>query len=233
MEDGLLTPFTREGDYKQWACQVEALLILADRLDKLLTREPDGSEEELERDIVCKARLTLYVSGALRGIVVRADTAKAAWDALQEEYLWELRARKPKLKADLANLSQGGGSVVDYIDRVKERRDQFEELEMLESLPRLCRNFIRGLDRETLQICGPMLSTMLLSKDVGLDELCSALSHMASFLPGRGHGEVRAARGEGPHTRRCYYCGMAGHLKKDCHKRESDRKGSWGKRQVA
>jgi hypothetical protein len=174
----------------------------------------------------------IYMSGALRGIVVRADTAKAAWDALREEYLWELHARKPKLKADLANLSQGGGSVVDFNDRVKELRDQFEELEMSESLPRLCRNFIRGLDREALQTCGPMLSAMLLNKDVGLDELCSALRGMASFIPGGGHGEVRAARGEGPDTRRCYNCGMAGHLK-DCRKGESDMKGSWGKRQAA
>jgi hypothetical protein len=45
---------------------------------------------------------------------------------------------------------------------------------------------------------------MLESRDVGLDEMCSALRNVAIFIPGGGSGEVHAVRGEGPDTRRCY-----------------------------
>jgi hypothetical protein len=79
MGDGLsvkVTPLTRQSNYRQWAAEVEALLTVNNRLDKLLSTPPDGRDLEVERDIQCKARLTLYVSGPLREVVARAGTAK-------------------------------------------------------------------------------------------------------------------------------------------------------------
>jgi hypothetical protein len=169
MADGLtvkLTPLTRDGNCKQWAGQVRSLLIVATRLDKLLDREPAG-EEEVEKDIVCKARLMLCVSGPLRDIVDRAGSAKDAWDALQEEYLGDLHAKKPKLMADVTALSQEGRSVIEYIDKAKELRDQFESVGMSESLPLLCHKY---LSRFPFQTFRSQLGVVDLQKEVFISE---------------------------------------------------------------
>jgi hypothetical protein len=233
MADGMtlkLTPLTRDGSYKLWAGQVKSMSIVANRLDKLLTSEPGEDADAKEKDTVCKARLMLYVSGPLRDVGERAGTAKEAWEALRQEYLGDLHARKPKLMDELTRLSQERGSIVDYIDSAKELRDKFEDLDMSSSLPLLCHKFIQGLDSHVLQTCGPILSNMLRGKDVGLDELCVSLREMSSFIPG-GISEVHAAQAEIPDKRRCYYCRQTGHLKKDCRKRENDRKSGRDKRQ--
>jgi hypothetical protein len=150
----------------------------------------------VERDIqLCKARLTLCVSGPLREVVARAGTAKEAWDDLREEYLGDLHPRKPRLMADLLELKQDGTSVMAYIDKAKALRDEFEDLEQEASLPLLCQKFLHGLDSNVLRTCGPILSRKLRRKDVCLDELCSELRDMLQFIPEAG-GAVNAARGE-------------------------------------
>jgi hypothetical protein len=106
------------------------LLVTQQRLDKMLDAEPTaGDAKELESDIVCKAQLQLRVAGPLKAIVERAKTAKEAWDALQSEYVGSLQVRQPPLMAALTELRQGSQTLVQYIDNVKQIRDEFEALE--------------------------------------------------------------------------------------------------------
>jgi hypothetical protein len=141
------------------------MLTVSHRLDEMLEREPDEDDaEEKCKDVICKAKLQLHVSGPLRDIVTRGKTAKEAWQLLHDEYMGGLHARKPKLMGELHMLEQGGRSVVQYIDQAKELRDQFEELNLEASLPLLSHKFIQGLHRDIRQSCGPFLSSMLRSE---------------------------------------------------------------------
>jgi hypothetical protein len=124
-------PLVRDGAYKSWASSMRALLITQKRLDKLLDKEPQANDaEEKENDVLCKAQLQLRVHGPLKAIVERATTAKAAWDALEKEYVGTLRVRQPMLMAALTELSQGSETLVQYADKARQLRDDFEALEM-------------------------------------------------------------------------------------------------------
>jgi hypothetical protein len=187
---------TRDGNYRHWAAQMQAMLTIADELDVMLLRVPvQDNVVENRRDIVCKAKLQLHVSGPLKDIVARAPNAKAAWDALHAEYLGSLHARRPRLMAELNALEQGRSSLMEYIDRAKGMREQFEELGMEASLALLCQKFIQGLRSNIQQACGAMVSTMLRADNVDLDDICSALRDMVSFIPGGGEAHVHATRG--------------------------------------
>jgi hypothetical protein len=80
------------------------------------------------------------VAGPLKAVVERAATPHEAWTALHEEHVGSLRTRQPQLLAALTTLSQGSLTLVQYIDKVKELRDEFEALEMKASLPWRVRN---------------------------------------------------------------------------------------------
>jgi hypothetical protein len=122
-------PLVRGGDYRSWARTMRALLIGQQRLDKFLDAEPVGPAEQ-EKDLLCRSKLQLNVAGPLKAVVDRAKTAKAAWDALHTEYLGSLQVRQPMLMSSLTQLSQGSLTLVQYIDKASELRDEFEALEM-------------------------------------------------------------------------------------------------------
>jgi hypothetical protein len=61
--------------------------------------------------------------------------------------------------AELGALQQVRETVVQYIDRAKALRDQFDDLDMKTSLPLLNHQFIRGLNDELRSTCAPLLSS--------------------------------------------------------------------------
>ena len=149
---------SRDGDYPTWSQLMRAYLITQDRLDKALDAAPASSDSKAqEQDLLCKARLQLHVTGPLLGIVARARTAKAAWEALKDDYQGSLRTRQPQLTAQLTQLSQRNDTVPAYVDRLLSLRDEFEALSMESSLPLLASQFIRGLRDDLRLACAPIL----------------------------------------------------------------------------
>ena len=61
-----------------------ALLVSQRRLDTLLDAAPttDATDEEQEKDVLCKTKLQLHVACPLKAVVDRATTARDAWVAL-------------------------------------------------------------------------------------------------------------------------------------------------------
>jgi hypothetical protein len=89
------------------------MLTVSNRLDELLEDESDEvNAEEQNKDIICKVKLQLFVSGPLRDIISRTRTAKEAWELLHTWYVGGLDAKKPKPMGDLHMLEQGGKSMV-------------------------------------------------------------------------------------------------------------------------
>jgi hypothetical protein len=218
-------PLTRDGDYMAWASSIaiRALLITQNRLDQLLDKKPTEDEKEKEKDVLCKAKLQLHVTGPLKAVIERPATAHEAWNALHEEYVGSLRTRQPQLLAALTTLSRGSLTLVQYIDKVKELRDEFEALEMKASLPLLSQNFITGLNDHLQLACGPSLHALVTS-DKGIDEITAQLRSMVLMLPPSlamanstmSHSPTTPSSSNSTkkkETRTCHYCGKVGHLK--------------------
>lgn len=136
-----ITPLARGSNWRQWSAQLRAMLTTKDRYDKLLDAPPQSGEEE--KDVICKAKIQLHVSGALHSVVERASSAHEAWEALRKEYLGDQKARQPILINKLMELRQGRDSVIAYIDKTHELRDQMESLEMDSAISLLCRDRIK------------------------------------------------------------------------------------------
>jgi hypothetical protein len=176
-----IAPLVRDGDYKEWAGSMRALLVGMKRLDKYLDAEPGQSATEKEEDLLCRSKLELYTVGPLKRIVNRSSTAKSAWEALRAEYIGSLQARQPQMMLSLTQLSQGSLTLVQYIDKAKELRDEFEALQMEASLPLLYQKFITGLSDELQIACAPSLHAILRDKKKGLDDIAAELRSMAHY----------------------------------------------------
>lgn len=226
-----LSKLTREGDYRTWSQMMRAYLITQDRLDKALDIEPTANDAAaLEKDLLCRARLQLHVSGALQSLVARAKTAKAAWDALKEDYQGSLRIRQPQLTAQLTQFSQGNDSITVYVDRLLLLRDEFEALGMESSLPLLASQFIRGLRDNIRMACAPMLHQAGSKKGSTIDDIAREIKSLALLLPDSvskarlNYGQANTST-PGQGTRRtpvCWNCGDVGHTVRDCKKRRDD-----------
>jgi len=220
-------PLARGGTYRAWASKMRALLLTQGRLDRLLDQAP-VTEEEVERDELCKARLLLHVSGPLADIVERQPTAHAAWTKLHKEYMGDLRARQPLLLDELHTLKQGKDTIVQYSDKALRMRDEFMELSLESSLPLLHQSFITGLSDELRSFLGPQLYAVASKEGNGLEEVVDELRTLAELLPPSvAHANVTSTRDDGSgrkdasdrgrvDSRRCFACGQMGHLERNC-----------------
>ena len=216
---------SRDGDYREWAQMMKAYLITKGRLDKALTAEPRENDSAAEeRDLLCLAHLQLHVTGPLQSVVARAKSAKAAWDALKEEYQGSLKSRQPQLVAQLTELSQGSKSTTDYVDKLLSLRDEFEALQMHASLPILASQFIRGLRDDLRVACAPIL-LKLGQKDedsCSIDDIAREVKALAALLPDS------SPRARLNHTRVgrpqpvCWNCGQKGHTARKCPKQHDE-----------
>jgi hypothetical protein len=159
------------GNYKQWSAQMKASLMIHGSLHIWIEKEPDVNDaKEEESDSFAKARIQLQVSGPFREIVERAKTAKAAWEALKEDYAGSVEVRKPALMRALVNLEQGRDSAQQYVDKAKGLREEFDELGMKDFVQFINFQFIHGLNDEWGATCAATLNEMLVVPDVSLEE---------------------------------------------------------------
>lgn len=221
---GLKIPkLSRDGDYRTWSTLMRAYLITQDRLDKALEAAPAASDSAaVEKDLLCRARLQLHVTGPLQSIVARAKTAKAAWDALKADHEGSLRTRQPQLTAQLTRLCQGNDSVIAYTDRLLVLRDEFEALGMESSLPLLASQFIRGLRDDLRLACAPILHKVGEKKGSTIDDIAQEIKTLALLLPdsaSKGGSPGRVHQADGGRTRTqptCWNCDQQGHRVSDC-----------------
>jgi hypothetical protein len=132
--------------------------------------------------------------------------------------------------AALTELRQGSQMLVQYIDNVKQIRDEFEALEMKGSLPLLSQRFITGLSDELRISCSPMLHSVLLDKTKTLDDLIEQVRSMALLLPPsyasanttRAYPSTSPRPNQRPDTRECNYCHRKGHVEAECRTKRYD-----------
>lgn len=228
-----IKPLARGGSWQQWSAQMRALLTTKERYDEMLDRAPDGSKPaEVEKDVICKAKLQLHVAGPLLNVVARAATATVAWQALREEYDGDLVTRQPMVIHKVMQLSQGSDSVVQYCDKARLLRDDLVDLELDASVALLCQKFVTGLCDELRIACGAMLYVKLSKKMDDLDGVIAELKGIVSLLPEQV-GQVNAAQQRGRDSRKCYYCGKQGHIRRNCFAWKRDQQAGNDKRHQA
>ena len=215
---------SRDGDYGEWAQLMKAYLITKGRLDKALSTEPTKGDSDAEEvDLLCLAQLQLHVTGPLQSVVARAKSAKAAWDALKEEYQGSLKSRQPQLVAQLTELSQGSKSITAYVDKLLSLRDEFEALQMHASLPLLASQFIRGLRDDLRVACAPILLKLgQKDEDSSIDDIVREVKTLAALLPDSSpRGRFNHTRGGRPQPV-CWNCGQKGHTARKCPERHDE-----------
>ena len=223
-----LPKLSREGDYRSWSQMMRAYLITQDRLDKFLDATPvTGDAKAEEQDLICRAKLQLQVTGPLSSIVSRADSAKAAWDALRDDYKGSLKTRQPQLTAQLTQLSQGSDSIPAYVDKLLALRDEFDALSMESSLPLLASQFIRGLRDDLRCACAPALHKISSQGATAIDNIAREIKSLALLLPDSvSKGRVNTTdAGKGSSLGRNvtrWNCGRKGHSVTDCPKPRDD-----------
>jgi hypothetical protein len=212
---------TRDGDYRSWSQLMRAYLVTQGRLDKALDAAPASNDADaLEKDLMCRAKIQLHVSGPLQSLVARAATAKAAWDALSDDYRGSIRTRQPQLTAQLTQLSQGSSSITAYVDKLLLLRDEFEASNMDSSLPLLASQFIRGLRDDLRLASAPLLHMVGSKKGSTIDDIAREIKSLALLLPDTTpKGRVNSTDATTDVSKRrqpvCWNCGARGHTLRD------------------
>lgn len=219
-------------NYREWACQVQALLTEADLVDFLKADAAPNNADGLKKAARCKARLILCVEGQLIRIVQDASTAKAAWEKLEEYHLGSLKIRRPLLLGEVRNLRQAEKeSIAAYGERSQLLLSRLIDVELKDADMMLCDAFLQGL-LPAFHSCIPTLTKII---DKGFEAVLLELKNLTRLMQGAptSAGDVLNAQGKKvrKETRRCFYCGKVGHLKKDCRKRQADQQSGNGQQQ--
>ena len=221
---------SREGDYRSWSQVMRAYLVTQDRADKYLDATPATNDADgQEKDLICKSKLMLHVTGPLISIVARAKSAKEAWNALKNDYKGSLKTRQPQLTEQLTKLSQGNDSISAYVDRLLALRDEFEALSMDASLPLLASQFIRGLRDDLRCALAPILHKIGSQEDATIDDIAREVKTLSLLLPDSA-SKARVNTADAGRRRprsgniACWNCGGKGHSAHDCPRpRDEDR----------
>jgi hypothetical protein len=214
--DGLMkiVKLRRGGNYRQWASSVKALLITLD-LDEWLVMQPDHEKRsEVRSDMKAKARIQMFLEGALQYRVEEASSAMEAWQLVYDDYVGSLAARRSEVVSKVKNLQQAAKeSIDDYIDRCHDIFKQLEDINFESRNEILCDSFIEGLQPTLRTAVVPAISE---SKMMNFEMISADVKALARRLKidHRDRGSLMTTSGRD--TRRCEHCGKTGHQKAKC-----------------
>ena len=227
-------------NYCTWATRIRWLLM---QKDLWTCVDPSGDAIE-DAGKSCKALAVIGLSVADHHLPVLANcpTARAAWEKLETIFQAKSTARRLLLKRQLNFLRKGPDEpLTKYVARAMDLRAQLTAAGQAVATSEVAMSLLAGLPPEydtiatVLEVSDreleldTLLSKLLLveQKMQPTAEAAGAAVDKAYFAkrPGAGaqHGAAAGAqRRPRPHrqeTRSCHFCGMKGHLIRDCRKR--------------
>lgn len=228
-------------NYATWETRMRFLLISKG----LWSAVQDNERVNPETDQKALALIGLYVKEHHLPLLKRCSTAREAWQQLAAVYQAKSNARKLQLKKELAQLKMSpeepltkfaarGNDIQDQLRAAgHEISDQEVAWAVLAGLPTDYDMMVTVLtatetDMSLENILPKLLQVEQQQKFERPDEKALYIKSHGGFgrrSNGNNSGGQHNASGSGQHradSRACFYCGKAGHIKKDCRKRMQD-----------
>ena len=238
-EDKLVVERLDVDNYATWNIRMQAYLMVKGLWDVV-----SGTSTDAAADQKALAQIILHVKDHHLSMLMGCTTSKIAWATLKKMYEAKTNARKLLLRRTLTQLKMGATEPLTvYAARAKdiqtqlrsagdEVKDQEVALQFLAGLPPAYGmiSTVLTAGESELKIEGMLPKLLQVEQLVQPPERPSeaALFAKPNRGFGRGRGTGSGSRGNnssnGKHGegRTCFYCGMKGHLKRDCIKRKRD-----------
>jgi hypothetical protein len=215
-------------NYATWSTDVKWALI-----SKGLWNAIDDPERmEDGDDIKALAFIGLTVEKYIKPTVDACDTAREAWDKLEDTYKAQSTALKVKLRRDLVNLKMEscGLDITGYVAKACAIRDQLVAAGMEVSTEEVCMAILTGLPSDYSAMVDSILTTS--TEDLQLETLVPKLLIVeqriqdakkevfnptaASSLQRVGAHLADASENINTNYMICWKCGQRGHKKINC-----------------
>ena len=227
-----------DSNHSKWARQMRFLLASRE-LSAAIT------EADHPKSAVVKGILGLAVSEKYQDLVDTANSAKAAWDALEAKFAAKNNARLLDLLREFSNLQMASGeSTDDYVSRAKSLSSALEAAGEKVSDRQIVAQVLNGLGREFNNLVDILTEK---AEQPTLEKVQDSLrqhenrrlkqDRSSSGATTSGRGKAFTAAGSSrPATppprkpsssrtklvKRCNYCHKLGHLAAECRKRLAD-----------
>ncbi|GIL88370.1 hypothetical protein Vretifemale_16342 [Volvox reticuliferus] len=224
-------------NYSIWKVRFTQLCIREGIQDALEEEPAEDDTKAKENSRKAQSIMSENVQDFLLKTVTRAKSAKEAWDALEQRFAGTTKQRKYSLLGNYMRLKQGDAeSVQDYVGRAIALRDDLlgvdhklddEEFtwKVLDGvLPKFSMIQRILMNHDPLPKLNSVVASLHQEENKLKEENRSAafLSTGASSRPNSGSNRRSSGGGSSGVTNKsslkCFYCGEAGHLKKECKK---------------
>lgn len=216
-------------NYGTWSIRMKALLM--NKQVWPAVADPDNAEEGADDRAL--SYLTLGVADHLLATLDECDTAKEAWDKLEEAYRAASAARRTLLRKTFATLRMDSSEdIIKYIARVKDLRDQLIASGHTPTEDEVTLAALAGLPEQYNMV----ITVLESAADIpSLDDVVPQLLQAEQRCKTKDTSSYPTERVyfAGGHKnkgdRGCWYCGKTGHIKANCRKKASDEANGVGK----
>lgn len=214
-------------NYATWSTDMKWLLIMKGIWNAVVDHE---NVDEAD-DLTAMAFIGLNVEKHLKTTIDACDTAKEAWDKLEDVYKAKSNARKLQLKRELTSISlKPKESITLYVSRAKDIRDQLIAAGYEASEEEVALSLLAGLPEGYESIVDTIQAT---TEALDIDELMPKLLIVEQRVKDRNDASLIKEKAFVV----CFKCGQKGHIKRNCPKKKEDEKDKrrfeWPQRDVA
>lgn len=203
-------------NYATWRSKMKFLLIT-----KGLWTTVEGESTDRDKDAKALAQIGLHVKDHHLPVLETCATAKEAWEQLKTIYQAKSNARKRQLRKELSQLKMGATEpLTKYVARAKEIQNQLRAAGYEVADQEVVWALLAGLPSPYDTVV-TVLETSA-DVDMRLDDILPKLMPVEQrlYAPGVSTREETALLSKT--DRECWYCGIKGHLQKNCRKKRQD-----------
>jgi hypothetical protein len=219
-------------NYGSWSVRIKALMQLKGLWEPI---EHGPTEENVEEDAKALGCIQLNVCTMLDPTLAPCKSAKEAWDALKQLYTATSNGRHLQLRRELHSLQQSPSeAVTQYVGRALSLQQQLCAAGFPVDEQDVVISILAGLSKDFEMLTVALGMTNI---PIRLNELLAKLiqeeqrharhdeaektAYLASGSSRPAPSTFTKPGGDHP-VRKCFYCGMPGHIKAECRQKARD-----------